>query len=100
MRKTARLKLEYINLLEDNKSLGEMMNWCDSVMGTQTVVIEGLDRFIVIQDEQNSNLKSQIVQHVAKYALADDEIRRQMMLKWIFVGTTILMAWFLTLSLL
>lgn len=96
----ARVILEYDNLLEQNKTLGEMMAWCDSVMGTQIQIIGGLDGLVDIKDEKITNLTLQNEQEREKYELAGVMIKKEKKLKWIFVGTTALMAGFLALSLL
>ncbi len=77
-----------------------MMAWCDSVMGTQVVVIEGLDGLLIIKDEKIVNLKLQNEQALGMFDLVNDQVKKERKLKWIFAGTTILVAGFLTLSLL
>lgn len=99
MRKTAQLKLEYINLYEDHVSLMGIMEWCDSVQSAQGSVIIQLDGLLEIKENQISNLKSQIILEQDKFGLADSQIKRERRLKFIFIGTTVLMVGFLTLSL-
>jgi len=96
----ARVLLEYTNLLEENKTLGEMMNWCDSVMNTQVRIIASMDGLLIIKEDQIENKAGQIQLQNEKYELAEGVIKKEIRLKWIFVGTTIIMAIFLTLSLL
>ena len=100
VRKIARVKLEYTHLFEENKTLHEMMTWCDSVMGTQVIVIERMDGLLIIKDEKIVNLKSQNKQVLGMYELAGVMIKKERKLKWIFMGTTIVVVGFLTLSLL
>ena len=96
----AQVKLAYENVLDQNKTLLEMMAWCDSVQDAQANVIFQLDDLIVIKDEQIINKNTQIVLEREKFGLAEGLIKRERKLKWIFVGTTALMAGFLALSLL
>ena len=96
----ARVKLEYTYLFEENKTLTEMMAWCDSVIGTQVIVIERMDGLLIIKDEKIVNLKHQNKQVGEIYDLVNEQVKKERKLKWIFVGTTALVAGFLTLSLL
>jgi len=100
MQKTARLKLEYIHLDSINMTLYAMIAWSDSVKDMQMNIIVGLDDLVIIKEDQISNLKSQIVLEKDKFWLAGDQIKKERRLKWIFMGTTVVMAGFLTLSLL
>jgi len=96
----ARVILEYDNLLEENHTLGEMMNWCDSVMDTQEQIIRGMDGLIIIKDEKITNLKLQNEQIFEMFDLVNDQVKKEKKLKWIFIGTTTFVVTLLTLSLL
>lgn len=96
----AQVKLAYENVLDQNKTLLEMMAWCDSVQGAQANVIFQLDDLLIIKDEQIINKNGQIVLEREKFGLAENQIKKERKLKWVFMGTTVLMAGFLTLSLL
>jgi hypothetical protein len=100
VRTMAQVKLAYENILDQNKTLLEMTQWCDSVRETQANIIVQMDDLIVIKDEQIINKNTQIVLEREKFGLADEQTRKERKLKWVFMGTTILMAGFLTLSLL
>jgi len=100
MRKTARLKLEYIHLDSMNMTLTQALAQCDSVQDVQVDVIIRLDDLLGIKEDKIVNLKLQNQMGLEMYDMADHAIKREKKLKWIFVGTTVLMAGFLTLSLL
>ena len=100
VRTMAQVKLAYENVLDQNKTLLEMMAWCDSVQGAQANVIFQLDDLLIIKDEQIINKNTQIVLEREKFGLAENQIKKERRLKWVFMGTTVLMAGFLTLSLL
>lgn len=100
MQKTARVKLEYLYLDSLNMTLKQSLYWCDSINLVQGDVIFQLDDLLMIKEDQIVNLKSQIVLGQDKFGLAENQIKKERRLKWIFMGTTIVMAGFLTLSLL
>ena len=88
MRKTARLKLEYIHLDSMNMTLTQALMHCDSVRSSQQTVIVFLDDLIIVNQEQLINQKEQIQVQREKYALAYGMVKKEKKLKWIFVGTT------------
>ena len=94
------MKLEYIHLDSLNMSLVEALNHCDSVKDAQRNVIIQLDDLLGIKEDQIENLKQQNVQYEYKYVLSAGAIKKERKLKWIFLGSTVVMAGFLTLSLL
>ena len=96
----ARVKLEYIHLDSLNMSLVEALNHCDSVKDAQRNVIIQLDDLLGIKEDQIENLKQQNVQHEYKYVLSAGVAKKERKLKWIFLGSTVVMAGFLALSLL
>jgi ATP-dependent helicase/DNAse subunit B len=96
----AQVKLAYENVLEQNMTLLEMNRWCDSVKQAHMSVIVKLDDILQIKEEQIDNLKIQIGVNHDMFELANDQIKKERRLKWVFVGTTVVMAGFLTLSLL
>lgn len=96
----AQVKLAYENVLTQNKTLLEMVAWSDSVKAMQMNTIVQLDDLLLIKEDQISNKNEQIKVHKEMYQLADKHIRKEKGLKWVFVGTTVLMAGFLTLALL
>ena len=96
----AQVRLAYENVLAQNKTLWEMKQWSDSIKALQMNTIVQLDDLLIIKEDQIGNLKQQIVLERDKYGLAEGMIKKEKKLKWIFVGTTALMAGFLTLSLL
>lgn len=88
MRKTARLKLEYISLLEENKSIHEMLEWCDSVrVGHMNVIIQ-LDDILAISQAKVRNLMTQYDLAEGKYELANDQITIERKQKFLFMGAT------------
>jgi hypothetical protein len=96
----AQVKLAYENVLAQNKTLWEMKQWNDSIKALQMNTIVGLDDLLVVKEQQIGNLKQQVALNRDMFELANDQIRKERKLKWIFVGTTAVMAGFLTLSLL
>jgi len=100
VRTMAQVKLAYENILDQNKTLLEMIQWCDSVEATHENIIVQLDDLLGIKEEKIINLKLQNQMGLEMYDMADHEIKREKKLKWIFVGTTTLLAGFLALSLL
>lgn len=96
----AQVKLAYENVLEQNLTLLEMNRWCDSVRQAHVNVIVQLDDLLMIKEEKIVNLKKQNEVSQDMFQLANDQIRKENRLKWVFVGTTVLMAGFLTLALL
>ena len=95
----ARVLLEYENVLEQNKTLWEMKVWSDSIKAMQMNTIVELDDLLRIKEEQITNKDAQIVLEREKFGLANDQIKKERRLKWVFMGTTVVMAGFLTLSL-
>ncbi len=89
MRKTARLKLEYLSLLEENKSIQQMLEWCDSIRVTHMDVITQLDDILGIKEEKIYNLQTQYNLAEGKYELANNQITIERRQKIIFMGATI-----------
>ena len=96
----AQVRLAYENVLDQNKTLLEMVAWCDSVRESQTDIIIQLDDLLGIKEEKITNLTLQNEQEQVRFDLVNDQVGKQRKLKWVFMGTTVLMAGFLTLSLL
>ncbi len=96
----AQVKLAYENVLDQNKTLLEMVAWCDSIKDTQENVIVQLDDLLMIKEQQIENKSAQIVLEQEKYGLAGAQIRKERNLKRLFMMSTLFMAGFLTLSLL
>ena len=90
MRKTARLKLEYLSLLEENKSIQQMLEWCDSVRVTHMDVIAQLDDILGIKEAKIRNLMTQYNLAEDKYNLANNQITIERRQKFIFMGATAL----------
>lgn len=89
MRKTARLKLEYLSLLEENKSIHQMLGWCDSVRTTHMNVVIQLDDILSIKEEKIRNLQAQYNLAEGKYDLANTQLKKEKRKKGFFIGTTI-----------
>ena len=77
-----------------------MVAWCDSIKEAQANIIVQLDDLLLIKDEQIINKNMQIVLGREKFGLAENQIEKERKLKWIFLGSTVVMAGFLALSLL
>jgi hypothetical protein len=99
MRKTARLKLEYLNLLESNMNLVEMINHCDSMYQAELNATIGLYNVVSIRDEQIINLTNQRNLEREKYQLADQRVAKHIIQKFIWMGATITAVVLLTFSL-
>jgi hypothetical protein len=100
MRKTARLKLEYIHLDSLCMTLTQALAECDSVVESQGDVITKIGALLMIKEDQILNLKGQYKMADEKYKLANKQITHGNKMMWLFVFTTVLMMGFLALSLL
>lgn len=99
VRTLARVKLEFINLFEENKNLHQIIIWCDSIDATQKTIIKEKNVLLNIKDDKIRNLQNQNEQEIAKYSLANDQIKKERKNKYIFMGTTIGAVILLTISL-
>jgi hypothetical protein len=74
MRKTARLKLEYIHLDSLCMTLTQALAECDSVVESQGDVITKIGALLMIKEDQILNLKGQYKMADEKYKLANKQI--------------------------
>ena len=96
----AHVRLAYENVLEQNKTLYEMITWSDSVKDMQMNTIVALDGLLIIKEDQIENQKVQLGLERDKFELADGLIKKERKVKWVFVGISVGLAGLLTLSLL
>ena len=100
VRTMAHVRLAYENVLEQNKTLYEMITWSDSVKDMQMNTIVALDGLLIIKEDQIENQKVQLGLERDKFELADGLIKKERKVKWVFVGISVGLAGLLTLSLL
>ena len=89
MRKTARLMIEYTFLLDQHKTMGEMLTWCDSIHVADSIAIEGFRETIRAKDDQLANRQKKHVAMEAKFLLSKEQVKKEVKKKRLYLGTTI-----------
>lgn len=95
----ARVMLEYTFLLEQNKNLMQMVDWCDSISAMNQVVISEKDLQLMLKDRQIQDQALIIGLQDDKFNAAEKQISKQSAMKHLFLGTTVLAAIVLTITL-
>ena len=90
MRKTARLKLEYINLFENYTTLSQAKEWCDSIRKANIIVLQKKDLQLTLKERQVEDLNKIILLKDTKFDVAVDQSKKIRQQRNIFIGTTIL----------
>ena len=99
VRTMAHVKLAYENVLEQNRTLLEMVDWCDSISELNHIAISEKDLQLKLKDRQIQDQVLIIGLQDDKFKVAEKQINKQSTLKHLFIGTTILAAIVLTVSL-
>ena len=100
MRKTARLKIEYQYVLDENKNLTQMLDMCTRTGEKDSIAIDGLKFQLEKKDDQIKNRNLVITQWEAKYLLADEQKGKESGRKKLFFITTIVSTSLLLITLL
>jgi len=88
VRKLARVKIEYTFLLEQNKSLTEMLTWCDSIGRLDCIALEQKDIELKLKDDMLYNREQVIIHWEEKYDLSATHVKKERRRKYLYMGTT------------
>jgi len=100
IRTLARVQIEFESLLDQNKTLGQMVQYCDSIKESQVLVIVQKDVQLKAKQDQIDAKQKQFVAMEAKYMLSYDQIKSERKKKQLYMGTTVAALLLLALSLL
>lgn len=90
MRQAARVQLEYTFLLDQNKSMYEMLQWCEQARVQDSIALAERDVQLDLKDQQIANRQKSLIQWEAKYQIIDEQRRKERGRKNIFLTTTII----------
>ena len=90
VRQVARVKLEYKNLLEQNKSRYEMLQWCEQGRLHDSIANAEKDIQLALKDDQINNRQLALVQMEGKYLLTDEQMRKEKGKKNLYFTTTLI----------
>lgn len=76
-----------------------MVDWCDSISGLNQIIIIEKDLQLALKDRQINDQAIIIGLQDDKFKVAEGQIKKQSAMKHLFLGTTILAAIVLTISL-
>jgi len=88
MQKTARLKVEYTFLLEQNRSMYEMITMCDSIHFQDSIAITEKNMQITWQGNQLINRQKKYEYMEQQFSSAQEQIKDERKRKRLFIGTT------------
>ena len=90
VRTLARVKLEFTFLLDENKSMHEMLVWCDSITIVNDRIIKQKDIQLLSKDQVIKDLDKIIIFKDDKFKLSEEQQNKLKNQKNLFIGTTLL----------
>ena len=88
LRKAARVQIEYTYLLEENRSMYDMLRWCDSIQLSDSLIKDNLNSQLSLKDKQIYNRNLSIAQWETKCEISKEQIRRERKRKNLYFVTT------------
>lgn len=89
LRKLARLKIEYTFLLDENRTLSQMVSWCDSISQADSTIISELNNQLDLKDQLLLNRNLTIQQWQEKFNTADSQTLIERKRKGLYFITTL-----------
>lgn len=89
LRKLARLKIEYTFLLDQNRTLSQMVMWCDSISRTDSLIISELNNQLDLKDNLLANRNTTIQKWQDKFDIASSQTTIERKRKRIYFITTL-----------
>jgi len=84
----ARVKVEYTFLLDENKSLKQMVEFCDSMSTASNVVILEKNREIQIRQDMLKNRDEKYVIIKRQVSTCEYQIKKERRKRFMYMGTT------------
>jgi len=88
VRTIGRVKIEYTFLLDENKSLKQMVEYCDSVATENNVVILEKNREIQIRQDMLKNRDEKYVIMERQVNTCEYQIKKERRKRYMYIGTT------------
>jgi len=83
----ARVKLEFTFILEENKSMYEMLRWCDSIEAVQQAIIGEKDVQLGLKNQQIDALDNIVSFNIQKFDLSEKQGKRFKRQRNLSIGT-------------
>ena len=89
IRTLARVQLEFEFLLDQNRSMAEMLSWCDSIEAVQSSIIYQKDLQLQAKDEMLNARQQQYMALDAKFLIAEQQVKRERRKKNLYFTITL-----------
>lgn len=93
------LKIEYTFLLDENKTLMEMLMLCDSVIGADDIAFVEMNNIISAKQNMLNNREEKYSLIETKFMLMEEQIKKERKRKHLYFSTTFVALALLTISL-
>ena len=84
----ARVKVEYTFLLDENKSLKQMVEYCDSMVAVSNVVILEKNKQIQTRQDMLKNRDEKYVFMETQFNTCEYQIKKERKKRYMYMGTT------------